>query len=79
MKIQKQFTEIITLIKEARYETFKTVNQHLINLYWNIGEYISQRTEKEGWGKSTVLQLAEYIQKQEPELKGFSDKNLWRM
>ena len=42
MKIQKQFTEIITLIKEARYETFKTVNQHLINLYWNIGEYINR-------------------------------------
>ncbi|HRG48268.1 MAG TPA: PDDEXK nuclease domain-containing protein [Leptospiraceae bacterium] len=79
MKMQKQFTEIIALIKEARYETFKTVNQHLINLYWNIGEYISLRTEMEGWGKSTVEQLAEYIQKQEPELKGFSDKNLWRM
>ena len=79
MKIQKQFTEIITLIKEARYETFKTVNNYLINLYWDIGDYISHRTDKEGWGKSTVEQLAKYIQKQESELKGFSDKNLWRM
>lgn len=79
MKIQQQFTEVISLIKQARYETYKAVNNQLINLYWDIGNYISQRTESEGWGKSTVQQLADFIQKQEPELKGFSDKNLWRM
>lgn len=79
MKIQQQFTEVISLIKRARYDAYKAVNKELINLYWELGKYINQRTESEGWGKSTVLQLAEYIQKQEPELKGFSDKNLWRM
>ena len=79
MKIQKQFTEIITLIRQARFEAFKLVNTTLIDLYWNIGCYISQRTESEGWGKSTVQQLAGCIQKQEPGLRGFSDKNLWRM
>lgn len=76
MKVQKQFTEVISIIKQARYETFKTVNKQLINLYWDIGSYISQRTESEGWGKSTVQQLADFIQKKEPDLKGFSDKNL---
>lgn len=79
MKIQKQFTEVITLIRQARFEAFKLVNTTLIDLYWNIGDYISQRTENEGWGKSTVQQLAGFIQSQEPGLKGFSDKNLWRM
>lgn len=79
MKIQKQFTEVITLIRQARFEAFKLVNTTLIDLYWNIGHYISQRTENEGWGKSTVQQLAGFIQSQEPGLKGFSDKNLWRM
>ncbi len=79
MKIQKQFTEVITLIRQARFEAFKLVNTALIDLYWNIGDYISQRTENEGWGKSTVQQLAGFIQSQEPGLKGFSDKNLWRM
>lgn len=79
MKIQKQFTEIITLIRQAHFEAFKLVNTTLIDLYWNIGRYISQRTESEGWGKSTVKKLAGFIQRQEPGLKGFSDKNLWRM
>lgn len=79
MNIQSQFIAVISLIKQARYEAFKSVNTKLINLYWEIGLYISKRTESEGWGKSTVQQLADYIQKQEPDLKGFSDKNLWRM
>ena len=26
-----------------------------------------------------VTELAKYIQKNEPEIKGFSDKNIWRM
>lgn len=79
MKLESQFTGVIGLIKNARLNTFSAINRELINLYWEIGKYICQRTKAEGWGKSTVLQLADYIQKQEPDLKGFSDKNLWRM
>ena len=30
-------------------------------------------------GKKVVTDLAQYIAQQDPELKGFSDKNLWRM
>lgn len=48
-------------------------------MYWNIGEYISKRVETTEWGQSVVKELAHYIQKTEPEIKGFSDKNLWRM
>jgi predicted nuclease of restriction endonuclease-like (RecB) superfamily len=79
MNIQKQFSEIIFLIKEARHKAFRAINQELIDLYWEIGKYITERTQIEGWGKSTVGQLAEFIQSQGPDLKGFSDKNLWRM
>jgi len=73
------FGEVIHLIQKARYIAYKAVNTELINLYWEIGKYITQRTQSEGWGKSTVSQLATYIQTQEPDSKGFSDKNLWRM
>lgn len=79
MSIEPQFSEIITLIKTARYNAFKAVNTELINLYWEIGKYITTRTQNEGWGKAIVQQLAQFIQTQEPDLKGFSDKNLWRM
>ncbi|WBV56480.1 PDDEXK nuclease domain-containing protein [Chryseobacterium daecheongense] len=50
-----------------------------LNLYWNVGAYISKKVEISEWGQSVVKELSEFIIKTEPEIKGFSDKNLWRM
>ena len=77
--LQSQFTDIIQLIKQSRNTAIKAVNTELINLYWKIGEYIHRRVESAEWGKSVVKELAEYLLRNEPDLKGFSDKNLWRM
>ncbi len=77
--IQTKFTEVVNLIKQSRYKALQAVNSELINLYWQIGEYICQRVEREGWGKSVVKELADFIQKNEPTLKGFTSQNLWRM
>ena len=73
------FSDIVSLINQSRLRAYQAVNRELVELYWRIGEYISNKTLKEGWGKSTVQNLAEYIQNAEPGIKGFSDKNLWRM
>lgn len=77
--LQNQFSDIIQLIKQSRTKAIKAVNTELIDLYWNIGEYIHKRVESAEWGQSVVKELAEYLQRNEPDLKGFSDKNLWRM
>jgi len=77
--LETQFADIVSLIKNARAVALKTVNSTLINLYWNIGEYIHNRVKNAEWGQSVVKQLAEFLSKNEPGLKGFSDKNLWRM
>ncbi|SDG74876.1 Protein of unknown function [Flavobacterium omnivorum] len=77
--MQNQFLDIVKFIKESRFKAIKIINTELIELYWNIGEYISKKVESSEWGQSVVKDLAEYIQKNESGLKGFSDKNLWRM
>jgi hypothetical protein len=69
--LQKQFADIITLIKQSRGNAIKAVNTELIGLYWNIGEYIHKRVESAEWGESVVKDLAAYLQRNEPELKGF--------
>lgn len=56
-----------------------SVNRELIELYWNVGSFISNKIEASVWGESVVEELAEYLKKSEPNLKGFSNKNLWRM
>lgn len=77
--MESRFQEIIQLIKQSRTNAIKAVNAELINLYWNIGEYISKKIELSEWGDAVVTELAKFIQTQYPEIKGFSDKNLWRM
>lgn len=77
--MDKRFTDIIELIKKSRNNALKAVNSELINLYWNIGAYISNKVELSEWGQSVVKELSQYIQSNEPDIKGFSDKNLWRM
>jgi len=77
--MDNRFTDIIQLIKQSRANAIKAVNAELINLYWNIGEYISNKIKLSEWGDSVVTELAKFIQTHEPQIKGFSDKNLWRM
>ncbi|MEI7457014.1 MAG: DUF1016 N-terminal domain-containing protein [Nitrosomonadales bacterium] len=52
------FSEIVRLIESARQRACQAVNTTLIELYWNVGEYISQKIETDAWGKGTVKALA---------------------
>jgi len=73
------FGEVIHIIKQARKNALKAVNTELINLYWNVGAYISTKISSSNWGDKTVDELAKFIQTSQPDLKGFSKSNLFRM
>ncbi|MEN8956906.1 MAG: PDDEXK nuclease domain-containing protein [Flavobacteriales bacterium] len=79
MKLETQFEEISLLIQKAKANSFKAVNTELISLYIEIGKYISNKINTTSWGKSVVTNLAEYLKHNEPNSKGFSSQNLWRM
>ena len=74
-----EFDEILSLIEAARTRAVAAVNTTLIDLYWTIGEHISRRIAREGWGKGTVEELAWTIQRRYPGMSGYSASNLWRM
>lgn len=73
------FAEVMNLIRHARQRTLQAANTGLIDLYWQVGEYISHRIAEDGWGRRTVSELASYIQREQPGVRGFSPQNLWRM
>jgi predicted nuclease of restriction endonuclease-like (RecB) superfamily len=73
------FDHVLTLIESSRQRAYSAVNTALIDLYWSIGTYISRRVANQGWGKGTVLELAQYIERKQPNARGFSSSNLWRM
>jgi predicted nuclease of restriction endonuclease-like (RecB) superfamily len=74
-----EFDEVLALIDAARARAATTVNTALIDLYWSIGEHISQKIAADGWGQGTVNALAEYIRQRQPNARGYSAQNLWRM
>jgi len=63
MNLRKEFSAIIKIIEQARINAYTAVNVKLINCYWQVGEFISNRVANASWGDKTVDQLAEYIQK----------------
>jgi hypothetical protein len=73
------FIQLIHLIQSARYRAISAANSELVNLYWQVGQYVSIRLEQASWGDNTVSELSQYIQKHHSEIKGFDKKNLYRM
>lgn len=78
--IQSQdFQSVLAQIQQTRTRIFSQANTSLIDLYCQIGQTISQRVQSAGWGEGVVAELAGFIAQNDPRIKGFSDKNLWRM
>jgi len=73
------FDEIISIIEKARKKAYKAINHGIIEMYWEVGEYISHKIAEKSWGESTIKDFARYIQLSNPEIKGFSPSNIWRM
>lgn len=76
---QFQFiAEIKQKVRQAQYAALKAVNTELINLYWELGKAISEK-QSIGWGKAIVPTLSKELQREFPEMTGFSTTNLWYM
>jgi predicted nuclease of restriction endonuclease-like (RecB) superfamily len=58
---------------------YQAVNAELINCYWQVGEYISRRIASATWGDKTIDDLAKFIEKNYPDLKGYHRMGLYRM
>lgn len=78
--IQKpDFSEIVHLIEAARKKAYQTVNTILIELYWQVGAYISNKLKTAEWGDGVVDQSASHLSHTQPNLRGFTRANLFRM
>jgi predicted nuclease of restriction endonuclease-like (RecB) superfamily len=73
------FDEVLSLIQEAKRDVYKQANRAIMQHYWELGRYIYHKTTKENWGQGVVKELAQFIQSKDPTLKGYSQRNLWRM
>ncbi len=73
------FGEVIQIIEVARNGVFQQANIGMLDLYWDVGQYISRKLETAVWGDGVVLQLARHLSRTRPDIKGFDRANLFRM
>lgn len=60
-------------VKNAQYRAMVQANAELIHLYWEIGKELGERTQ---YGSAFVDTLAKELKADNPNLKGFSARNL---
>ena len=78
--ITASFGDVVKIIEASRTTAFRKVNEELINMYRQIGEYnISGATKEHSYGDGYIQKLADYFEDNHPELKGFNRRGLYRM
>ena len=63
----------------AKNNAYRKVNEELINMYWLVGKFISEEAKSASYGDAFIDDLADYIQKTFPGIKGFNRRGLYRM
>ena len=49
------FAAVAGLIRAARQRAVHAFNTVVVDLYWNIGQYLHRKIEADAWAKSTVV------------------------
>ena len=74
----EQFEKIVDIIESAKERAYRKVNEELILMYRDIGEYISKQSENAEYGDAFVQKLADFFAENYPDLKGFNRRGLYR-
>ncbi len=66
----EQIKRIVGIVESARERAFRKVNEELVLMYWDIGEYISKLSQDAEYGDAFVQRLADFFAENYPDLKG---------
>ena len=76
---KRWFKTILDIIREHRARALASVNvEHLLSC-WQIGGVLSSKIKHDGWGRSTIDRLVDYIHTNAPDEKGYGRSNLYSM
>lgn len=79
IKNNEDFSEIISIIETAKMRALKAVNTELITMYYEVGKYLSELCSNSKFGDKVINDVEMYISKNNPTIKGFNRRGLYRM
>lgn len=77
--MEKDIKAIIELIEIHRDKAYRKINEELVNMYFEIGKYLSIKIKSERWGSKTITRIANNIKTIYPRIKGFDRSSLYLM
>ena len=70
---------IVNKIKMAQQNAALSANYYLLKLYWDIGNIIVDKKNREDWGTGVIERLSIDLKNTFPDIQGFSARNLRNM
>ena len=64
------------IITRERIKAVMSANIAMVLMYWDIGQFILQRQQQEGWGARVIDRLSNDLREAFPDMKGLSPRNL---
>ena len=59
----EQIEKIVSIVQSSKERTFRKVNEEMILMYWNVGEYISKLSKDAEYGDAFVQKLADFLRR----------------
>lgn len=73
------FETVFSIITAHRKRVIQQVNGETVMMVWEVGSFVSGKLKTSAWGSGVVRQLAEYIHTQDPMVRGWSYRTIYKM
>lgn len=73
------FNQIIEMIEKRKNSAYKKVNEELILLYLEVGQFLYELTQNGNYGDKVIDKAANFMKTNYPTIRGFNKRNLHRM
>ena len=76
---RNDFEAIYKIITLHRDRVVQQINGETIMMVWEAGGFVSIKLKTAAWGSGVVRQLSEYIHTQDPTVRGWSYRTIYKM
>lgn len=77
--IEVNFNRIIELIEQRKNNAYMKINEELILMYLDVGNFLYDLQQKSKYGDKITTKAAEYMKNNHPNIRGFTKRNIERM
>jgi len=78
-QVENEFAYVDAIISVHTNSAIAKVNAEALQTYWEVGQFVSERLRSSEWGDHVVGELADYLQRRNPQRKGYGKRNLYNM